>query len=149
MKNLTKISVPIFIAIMMITVACQKDDPTPTTPRTTTTGFKSAAKDITKFSFVSIKPALDATIDANTKEITAIVPNGTNLTKLVPSISISDKATVSITSYAVYDFTSPMKCTVTAEDASTVVYRVSVTVSSSLPLANFVVSPLLPRMRVR
>jgi len=45
MKHITKILVSIFIAIMMIAVACKKDDPTPTTtPATTTPGVKSAEK---------------------------------------------------------------------------------------------------------
>ncbi len=131
MKNLTKILVSIYVAIMMFAVACKKDDPTPTTTVTPTTTppvvTKSTAKDITKFSFAVLSPVVDATIDASTKAITATVPAGTDVTKLVPTITISDKATISPATGVAQDFSKELSYTVTAEDASTVVYKVNVT----------------------
>ena len=131
MKNLTKILVSIYVAIMMIAVACKKDDPTPTSPATTPTTTppvitKSTAKDISKFSFATLNPVVDATIDASTKAITATVPAGTDITKLVPTITISDKASVLPVTGVVQDFSKEVSYTVTAEDASTVVYKVNV-----------------------
>ena len=132
MKNLTKILVFVYVAIMMIAVACKKDDPTPTpvTPVTPTTTppvvTKSTAKDITKFSFAALSPVVEATIDATTKAITATVPATTDITKLVPTITISDKATVSPASGVATDFSKEVSYTVTAEDASTVVWKVNV-----------------------
>ena len=102
MKNLTKILLSIYVAIMMIAVACKKDEPTPTpTPVVT----KSATKDITKFSFAALSPVVDATIDATAKTIKATLPIGTDVTKLVPTITISDKASISPATSVAQDFT--------------------------------------------
>ena len=125
MKNLTKFLIPIFITIMMIAVACKKDEPTPTTP--TTPATKSTAKDLTKFSFAALSPVVDATIDATTKVITATVPAGTDITKLVPTITISDKSTVSPATGVAQDFSKEVSYTVTAEDGTTQKYAVTVT----------------------
>ncbi len=131
MKNLTKILGLIYVAIIMIAVACKKDEPTPTPPVTTPTTTppvvtKSTAKDITKFSFAALSPAVDATIDATAKTITATVPAATDLTKLVPTITLSDKATVSPASSVATDFSKEVSYTVTAEDLSVVVWKVNV-----------------------
>jgi eukaryotic-like serine/threonine-protein kinase len=115
---------------VFLAMACSKEDvPTTTTPMPTPTPTvtKSSAKDITKFSFAALSPAVDATIDASTKAITATVPAGTDVTKLVPTITISDKATVSPATGVAQDFSKEVSYTVTAEDASTVVYKVNVT----------------------
>ncbi|MDZ7899759.1 MAG: DUF5018 domain-containing protein [Arcicella sp.] len=132
MKNLTKILGLIYVAIIMFAVACKKDEPTPTPPVTTPTTTppvvtKSSAKDITKFSFTALSPVVDATIDATAKTITATVPAATDLTKLVPTITFSDKATVSPASGVATDFSKEVSYTVTAEDASTVVWKVNIT----------------------
>ena len=87
---------------------------------------KSMAKDITKFSFAALSPVVEATIDATSKAITATVPAATDITKLVPTITISDKATVSPASGVATNFSKEVSYTVTAEDASTVVWKVNV-----------------------
>ena len=87
---------------------------------------KSTAKDITKFSFAALSPVVDATIDATAKTIKATLPATTDITKLVPTITISDKATVSPASGVATDFSKEVSYTVTAEDASTVVWKVNV-----------------------
>jgi len=69
---------------------------------------------------------VDATIDASTKAITATVPAATDVTKLVPTITLSDKATVSPASGVAQDFSKEVSYTVTAEDGGTVVWKVSV-----------------------
>jgi hypothetical protein len=131
MKNLTKILLSIYVTIMMIAVACKKEEPTPTppvtTPTTTPPVVKSTAKDISKFSFAALSPVVDATIDASTKAITATVPAGTDVTKLVPTITISDKAIVSPATGVAQDFSKEVSYTVTAEDGGTVVYKMNVT----------------------
>lgn len=120
------------LCLVFLTIACSKDD-VPTTSGTTgggttgggtTTSTKSAAKDITKFSFAALSPAVDAIIDATVKTISATVPAATDVTKLVPTITVSDKATISPASGVAQDFSKEVSYTVTAEDASTVVYRV-------------------------
>ena len=129
---------PIFRSLIALAIllgivwSCKKDDPiavTPTTPTTPTTPVvtKSTAKDITKFSFAALSPAVDATIDATAKTISATVPAGTDATKLVPTITISDKATISPATGVATDFSKEVSYTVTAEDASTVVWKVNVT----------------------
>ena len=133
MKNLTKILISIYVAIMMIAVACKKDEPTPTPPATTPTTTppvitKSTAKDISKFSFATLNPVVDATIDASTKAITATVPAATDITKLVPTITISDKASVLPATGVAQDFSKEVSYTITAEDGSIQTYSVLISV---------------------
>lgn len=87
---------------------------------------KSSVKDITKFSFAALNPAVEATINGTV--ITATVPAGTDITKLVPTITLSDKATISPASGTAQDFSKAVTYTVTAEDGSKQPYTVSVTV---------------------
>ena len=91
---------------------------------------KSSAKDITAFAFNGLSPAAAAAIDAGTKTILAIIPatTTTDLTKLVPTISVSPKATVSPATGAAQDFSKAVTYTVTAEDGSTQVYTTTVKV---------------------
>ena len=90
---------------------------------------KSSAKDITKFSFTALSPVVDATINATAKTITAVVPVGTDITKLSPTVTLSDKATVSPASGTATDFTKEVNYTVTAEDLSTQVWKVNVVIN--------------------
>ncbi|MFH0974709.1 MAG: hypothetical protein V1874_02880 [Spirochaetota bacterium] len=80
----------------------------------------SSAKDITGF----VIDTVSGTIGANTISLT--MPEGTDITNLVPAITVSPGASVSPASGAATDFTSPVAYTVTAEDASTKVYTVTV-----------------------
>jgi hypothetical protein len=118
---------PFFIGVLvLIMVSCSKDDaPVPTTPGTVT---KSSAKEITGFSFSSFVPTVAGTIDASTKKITATVPPGTDVTKLVPTITVSDKATISAASGVALDFSKPVTYMVKAEDGSTQAYDVVISV---------------------
>lgn len=85
----------------------------------------SAEKMITSFTFAGLDPAVVATIDAD--KITASVPFGTDLTTLVPTIEVSDFATVNPASGVAADFSSAISFTVTAQDATTAVYEVTIT----------------------
>ena len=135
---------PIFRSLVALALvlgiiwSCKKEDavPAPTPTPTPTPVTKSTAKDITKFSFAALSPAVDATIDATAKTISATVPAATDLTKLVPTITISDKATISPASGVATDFSKEVSYTVTAEDASTVVWKVKVI--SSFPTNDLV-----------
>lgn len=70
-------------------------------------------------------------IDEASKTITVTVPAGTDVTKLVPRISIPVYATISPKSGIETDFTSPVVYTVTADDGvTTSQYTVTVTVES-------------------
>ena len=87
---------------------------------------ESSEKKILTFKFAA--PAVEATISESAHTIVAVVPFGTNVTGLVPIITVSEKATVVPASGTVVDFTNPVDFTVTAEDGSTVVYKATVTV---------------------
>lgn len=89
-------------------------------------GKESSEKKILSFKFAA--PAVEATISEEAHTIVAVVPTGTNVTGLVPIITVSEKATVVPASGTVVDFTNPVDFTVTAEDGSSVVYKATVTV---------------------
>jgi eukaryotic-like serine/threonine-protein kinase len=87
---------------------------------------KFSGKDILTFTFADFSPAVVAKIDPATKTITATVPATADLTKLKPTITLSDRATINPASATVVDFSKPVNFTVTAEDAGTQVYAVTV-----------------------
>jgi hypothetical protein len=91
------------------------DDNTDNTPEL------SSQKVITDLSISGI----DATINQTSFTIILSISE-TNLTALVPTISISVNATIDPASGTSQDFTNPITYTVTAEDGSTVDYIVSV-----------------------
>lgn len=110
--------------LLLWTVSCKKD-PDPTPGGSTT---KSTAKAITTFAFNGLNPPVTATIDATTKTISATVTSGTDITKLMPTITLSDKATVSPGSGTAQDFSKAVTYTVTAEDGTMQAYIATVTV---------------------
>jgi len=63
------------------------------------------------------------------RKVNITVPYGTNVTALKPVFTISAKATVTPESGTVLDFTNPVTYTVTAEDKTTAVWTVTVTVA--------------------
>ena len=103
MKRVLKSLVLVMAAVVLL-ASCKKE---------------SSEKKILSFKFAA--PAVEATIDESAKTIVAVVPFGTNVTGLVPMITISEKASVVPASGTVVDFTNPVNFTVTAEDGSTVV----------------------------
>ncbi|TRZ43495.1 malectin domain-containing carbohydrate-binding protein [Robertkochia solimangrovi] len=92
----------------------------------------SSEKDILAFSIPQQVAEPDFDIDLNT--ITVSVPNGTDLTALVPEITLSAGATVTPESGIATDFTTPVIYTVTAEDETTKEYTVSV-IPEGIPYA--------------
>ena len=97
--------------------SCKKEDAIP----------KSSEKAISGFSFASLSPAVTATISGNT--ISTTLPLGTDVTKLVPTITLSTKATVSPASGTAQNFSKDVTYTVTAEDGSTQIYTAKVPVN--------------------
>jgi len=88
--------------------------------------LQSLAKDITAFSFAT--PSVTGVITGTA--ISVILPLGTSKTALVPTITLSG-GTISPLSGVAQDFTNPVTYTVTAEDASTQAYIVTVRVLSA------------------
>jgi uncharacterized protein (TIGR02145 family) len=92
----------------------------------TVTVAPSTAKAITAFSFTN--PAVVGVVAEATHSIAVTVPFGTDVTTLIPTI-IHTGANVSPASGVAQDFTSPVVYTVTAADAATQDYTVTVTVA--------------------
>ncbi|MDP4094008.1 MAG: DUF5018 domain-containing protein [Bacillota bacterium] len=72
----------------------------------------------------------NGSIDEKKHTIAITMPYGTDVTKLKPTITISEKAVVSPTSGTEKDFTKPVVYTVTAQDETTQDYTVTVTVAA-------------------
>jgi hypothetical protein len=90
---------------------------------------QSDAKTITSFSFDGL--TVRGSIDAQGNSIKVIVPFGTDLSSLVPTI-IHTGASISPPSGSAHDFRSEVTYTVTAENGSTQDYAVSVTAAPNL-----------------
>jgi hypothetical protein len=84
---------------------------------------RSTAKAITGFTLSGV----NGTIDETNHTIAVTVPYGTDVSSLTPTVTVSDKATVSPTT--AQNFTSPVVYTVTAENESTQTYTVTVTIA--------------------
>lgn len=82
-------------------------------------------KAVTEFKFADLNPVVTGLINESAKTITLVVPSGTNLTNLVPTIT-HNGASVSPTSGTPQDFTNPVTYTVSATGGSTADYTVRV-----------------------
>jgi len=105
----------LYLFVLLVAIACSDDDET-----------KSSAKAITSFKFSALSPEVTGVINEDAKKIDITVPKGTVLTSLVPTIVVSEKATISPTSATAKDFTNPVTYTVTAEDGTKQEYLVTV-----------------------
>jgi uncharacterized protein (TIGR02145 family) len=92
----------------------------------TVTVTPSSSKEITAFNFAA--PAAEGTISEASHTIDATLPSGTVVTALVPTI-VHTGTSISPASEVAQDFTNPVVYTVTAADASTQDYTVTVTVA--------------------
>lgn len=113
MKKVSKVLILTLAAITML-ASCKK---------------QSSEKKILEFKFAS--PAVEAVITESAKTIVAVVPFGTDVTALVPIITVSNKATVTPASGVPVNFTNPVTFTVTAEDGSQVNYVATITVDQN------------------
>ena len=101
----------IALATLILSVGCTK---------------RSSEKQILSFRFEAFD--IEATISEEEKTISATLPSDADLTNLVPTIVVSDNATVNPNSGVPVDFSySNVYYTVTAEDGSQSVYSVTVT----------------------
>jgi len=124
------------VVLLAVFASCSSDseDPTPNPPAT-----KSGAKSILSFKFSAFSPEVGGIFVEAEKKITLTVPNGTDVTALVPTITVSEKATISPATAVAQNFTSPVEYTVTAEDGTTQKYTVTVTVSTAV---SFTLKPM-------
>jgi PKD repeat protein len=96
-------------------------------------------KDILTFKFLAADNAsagisIDIIGTVGTNTVTLTVSSSVILTSLIPTITISDYATINPLSGVANDFSTPKTYTVTAEDGSTKNYTVTVKIVYNLPL---------------
>ncbi|UXP33094.1 polysaccharide lyase family 7 protein [Reichenbachiella agarivorans] len=128
----------IICILFLVLTGCKEDEGE-------TQELLSDAKQIETFVFDEFDPIITGTITADhTIEIT--VPYGTDLTSIVPSINISNLATVSPESGVSQDFTNPVSYTVTAEDGTTQIYVVTAVISlnDAKEITSFIFNELDP-----
>jgi hypothetical protein len=96
----------------------------------------STLKTITMFNFLGLTPNVDGVIDETNHTVSLTVPFGTDVTAIIPDISVSPKASISPSSIKPdntpnpQNFTNPVTYTVKAEDSSAQNYIVTVVVAS-------------------
>ena len=81
-------------------------------------------KSILSFRFDALDDS--GVIDQIARTISFVLPAGTDVTQLVPTIVVSEGATVDPASSVAQDFTNPVTYTVTAQNGTTAVYTVTV-----------------------
>lgn len=96
----------------LLSSACKKEDDFNEGP------FLSKRKSITYFAFENFQPPVVAEIDAFDSTVYAVVPFGTDRSRLVPTIEVSEKAYPSPPSGLINDFRDTTMYLVTAEDGS-------------------------------
>ncbi len=89
---------------------------------------KNSAKRILSFNIDHLRKQIVGNIDENNKTIKLTVPNGTNISSLVPNINI-EGVSINPTSNVAQDFSSSKIYTVTAEDGTTASYGVTVEIT--------------------
>ena len=94
--------------------------------------YPETTTDILTFRLNSLSPAVTGTVDATNHTVNLTVPFGTDVSALVPAITLSDGATISPLTGVAANFTSPVTYTVTAEDGTTI-QPWTVTVHSAAP----------------
>lgn len=92
--------------------------------------IQSSGKYINSFSFMELNPEVDGAVDDTNYTVNLLVPSGTNIINLIPTIVFSDNATISRKSGVAQDFTNPVTYIVTAQDGTTQSYVVTVAISS-------------------
>ena len=117
-----------FTSPVVYTVTAEDGTTTQDWTVTVTVTPASTAKDITSF---TISNQVSSTIDAGNATVTVVMPYGTSVTSLTPTIEVSEYATISPASGVAQDFTNPVTYTVTAQDNSTKPWTVTVTVQAA------------------
>lgn len=122
---------PCLLIVLTLSISCNKPANTPAPPVNTPPPANSSDKNISSFVFTaslntSLQSDVSGTISADS--IKVILPFGTPLTDLVPSITTSGTS-ISPGSLTKRDFSSPVSYVVKAKDSSTHTYTVVVNTS--------------------
>jgi hypothetical protein len=91
-----------------------------------------APKIITAFEFNHLTPKVSGIIDQENKTIRVLVPDGTDVTNLIPTVKYSGKTIIPDTEEA-QDFSDQVPYSVIAEDQSQQIYTVTVTIKEKDP----------------
>lgn len=97
----------------------------------------SSEKAITDFSFAALEPAVTGTVNATAHTVALEVPNGTNVTALVATFTLSASAsakvgtTAQVSATTANNFTNPVTYIVTAADTTTQKWVVTVTIAEA------------------
>jgi len=89
-------------------------------------------KEITSFNLKNLTPNVDGIIDEVNHTIILNVPFGTDVTTIVPTITISSGASINPNDNTAQNFSSPVIYTVTATDISTQAYIVTVVIAKPI-----------------
>lgn len=122
--------------LFILAISCKKDVD------------KSTEKQLFEFSIGTLGANAQGVVDEAAKTVTLKADAGTDVTKLVPIMKISEGASVSPASGVAQDFTNPVTYTVIAEDGSKQLYTVKVEVakSSEKAILSFKFSGLKPEV---
>jgi|GEM_PF-4199564 len=120
MKN--TISFLIILLVTLFMLGCDKED----TPDKTPTSYDPNKRSIILFSITDI--STNGSIDQENKTITLKVPTKVDISNIVPTINISEGASIQPNSLVPVDLSSDKTYIVTAEDGTSQSYIVSATV---------------------
>lgn len=95
------------------------------------TMVKSGQKAIIAFLLKGFYPIVNGDINETSHTVYAVVPDGTDLTKIAPIITVSNNATIFPVSGIKRDFTMPIIYTVLAQDGSMQDYTIMVVTESN------------------
>jgi hypothetical protein len=91
----------------------------------------SSAKNILTFDFNNLTPNVIGVVNTSNSTVILTVPYGTDITALVPTITVSNHATISPATSVAENFTDSVAYIVTAQDASTKTWKVKVNISAA------------------
>jgi len=91
----------------------------------------SAEKQITSFKLLGFKPEVDGYIDNDNYAIVAVVPDGTDITKIIPTITVSNGAKVFPASGVAQNFSSSVIYSVTNVYGNVQKYTITVVTESN------------------
>lgn len=89
---------------------------------------KSSEKLINTFDFQNLSPVVNGVVNNTLHTVSLTVPYGTNITNIIPTITVSPKSAIVPQSGVGEDFTNNFTYNVTAEDGTTQSYIVTVTI---------------------
>jgi hypothetical protein len=120
--NKTLLSYLGLFSMLTVLLNCTSEIPSLKSP-------KNAQKNILTFKFADINPVTEGDIDTTLRTVKIRVPVATKVITLIPTISVSNEATINPNSLVVQNFTNPVTYMVTAADCTKRAFLVTVDVA--------------------